>query len=59
MSYVEEEGQKIDNGHNDMMEVQAQNKLIEFGRLQLSEANKKLRFQEKEKKLRENYLKLG
>ena len=35
MSYVEEGGQKINNGLlkvNDMMEVQAGNKLIEFGR---------------------------
>ena len=44
MSYVEEGEQKINNGLkvNDMMEVQAGNKLIEFGRQQQSEANKKL-----------------
>ena len=36
MSYVEEGGQKINNGlkANYMMEVQAGNKLIEFGRQQ-------------------------
>ena len=44
MSYVEEEGKKIYNGLKaiDMMEVQARNKLIEFGRQQQCEANKKL-----------------
>ena len=59
MSYVKEGGQKINNGLkvNDMMEVQAGNKLIEFGRQQQSEANKKyLRFQMKETKLRVSYL---
>ena len=42
MSYVEEGGQKINNGlkANDMMEVQAGNKLIEFGRQQQCEATK-------------------
>ena len=44
MTYVEEGGQKINKGLkiNDMMEVQAGNKLTEFGRQQQSEANKKL-----------------
>ena len=43
MSYIEEGGQKINNGlkANDMMEVQAGNELIEFGRQQQCEANKK------------------
>ena len=44
MSYVEEGGQKMNNGlkASDMMKVQAGNKLIEFGRQQQCEANKKL-----------------
>ena len=40
--YVEEGGQKINNGLNDMMQVQVENKLMEFGRQQQSEANKKV-----------------
>ena len=44
MSYVEEWGQKINKGlkGNDMMEVQAGNKLIKFGRQQQCKANKRL-----------------
>ena len=44
MRYVEEGGQKINNGFkaNDVVEVHAGNKLIEFGRQQQCEANKKL-----------------
>ena len=44
MSYVEEGGQKINNGlkTNSMMKAQAGNKLREFGRQQQCEANKKL-----------------
>ena len=44
MSYVEEGGQKINNGlkANDMMEVQTGNKLREFGRQQQCKANKNL-----------------
>ena len=60
MGYVEEGGQKINNGLkiNDMMEVWAGNKLTEFRRQQQCEANKSyLRFQEIETKLRVCYLK--
>ena len=54
-------GQKINiwKKVNDMMEIQTGNKLKEFGRLQQSEGNKKLRFQEKEAKLQVGYSKLA
>ena len=42
-----------------MMEVQAGNKVSDFRRQQESETNKKLRFQEKETKLRVGFLKLA
>ena len=44
MSYVEEGAQKINNGLkiNNMIEVQAENKLIEFGRHQQCGASKNL-----------------
>ena len=55
MSYVEEGGQKINSGlkANDIMEVQAGNKLIEFERQQQWEATKKLSwdFRRKRQKL--------
>ena len=44
MGYIQEGGQKISSSleANEMMGVQAKSKLIEFGRQQQSEANKKM-----------------
>ena len=58
VSYVQEGGQKINNvlKANDMMEVQAGNKLIEFGRQQKCEANRKLSEISEGTRLRVNYL---
>ena len=51
MSYIDEGGQKISEGLkvNDMMKVEAGQKLIEFGREKQTEANKQLDEMSKER----------